>query len=48
LSATTSIDRRDFGFTGNFALDSGGVVIGERIDVEITVEAVRQPAARAA
>ena len=48
FSAVTAIDRRDFGFTGNLALDSGGVVIGARIDVEIEVEAVRQPAVRAA
>ena len=48
FSATTSIDRRKFGFTGNPALDTGGVVIGERIDVEIEVEAVLQPAVRAA
>ena len=48
FSAATTVDRRDFGFTGNLALDSGGVVIGARIDVEIEVEAVRQPAVRAA
>jgi polyisoprenoid-binding protein YceI len=43
FSARTTIDRRDFGITGNLALDSGGGVIGERLDVEIDVEAVRQP-----
>ena len=48
FSAVTAIDRRDFGFEGNLALDSGGVVIGERIDVEIELEAVKQPAVRAA
>ena len=48
FSAKASIDRRDFGFTGSPALDTGGVVIGERIDVEIEVDAVRQPAVRAA
>ena len=48
FSTVAAIDRRDFGFTGTLALDSGGVVIGERIDVEIEVEAVRQPAVRAA
>jgi len=48
FSAKTTIDRRDFGFTGNLALDAGGLVIGERIDVEIEVEAVRQPAVRVA
>ena len=47
FSAVTAIDRRDFGFTGNMALASG-LVIGERIEVEIEVEAVRQPAVRAA
>ena len=41
-------DRRDFEFTGNPALDSRGLVIGERIEFEIEVEAVRQPAARVA
>ena len=45
FSATAAIDRRDFGIIGNLALDSGGVLIGERIDIEIDVEAVRQPAA---
>ncbi len=48
FAATAAIDRRDFGFTGNPALDSGGLVIGERIEVDIEVEAVRQPAARVA
>jgi len=43
FSAKVSFDRRHFGVTGNLALKSG-VVIGERIDVEIQVEAVRQPA----
>ena len=48
FSAQTAIDRRDFGFTGNLALDAGGLVIGERIDVGIEVDAVRQPAVRVA
>jgi polyisoprenoid-binding protein YceI len=45
FSAAAAIDRRTFGIIGNLALDSGGVVIGERVDIEIDVEAVRQPAA---
>lgn len=48
FSATAAIDRRDFGFTGNLALDSGGLVIGEQVEVRIEVEAVRLPAERAA
>lgn len=48
FSATPDIDRRDFGFTGNLALDAGGLVIGDRIEVEIEVEAVRRSSVRAA
>jgi polyisoprenoid-binding protein YceI len=45
FSATAAIRRRDFGASGNVAWDKYGVMIGERIDIEIDVEAVRQPAA---
>jgi hypothetical protein len=37
-------DRRDFGLTWNQALDAGGFVVGEQIDVEIEVQAVWQRA----
>jgi polyisoprenoid-binding protein YceI len=47
FSATAVIDRRKFGIMGNLALDSGGGVIGERVHIEIDVQAVRQPAAAA-
>ncbi len=36
LSATTKINRKDFGLTWNSALETGGVLIGE--DVQITLE----------
>jgi polyisoprenoid-binding protein YceI len=48
FSASAAINRRDFGFIGTPALDAGGLVIGQRIEVEIEVEAVKQPAVRAA
>lgn len=48
FSATTSIDRREFGFTGNLALDAGGLVIGDRIEIAVDVEAVRRSASLAA
>jgi polyisoprenoid-binding protein YceI len=48
FSATTSIDRREFGLTWNQVLETGGVVVGERIDIAIDVEAVRQAAAQVA
>ena len=45
FSAKTAIRRRDFGASRNVAWDNYGIMIGERIDIEIDVEAVRQPAA---
>ncbi len=37
ISATTKINRKDFGLTWNAALETGGILVGE--DVHITVEA---------
>ncbi len=37
LSATTKINRKDFGLTWNAALETGGILVGD--DVHITVEA---------
>jgi len=48
FSAKTTIDRGDFGLTWNQALETGGLVVGERVDLEIEVEAVRQAAAKVA
>lgn len=45
FSAKTTLDRREFGLTWNQLLETGGVVVGDRIDIEIEVEAVRQAAA---
>jgi len=42
FSATTTIDRRDFGLTWNQVLETGGVMVGERLTVNIEIEAVRQ------
>src|SRR6185295_12579766 len=41
FSAKAAIKRRDFGASGSLAWDNYGVMIGERIDIEIEVEAVR-------
>jgi hypothetical protein len=38
FSARTSLDRRDFGLTWNQVLEAGGVLVGERIDVELEVQ----------
>ena len=47
--AKGSIDRKDFGLRWNQVLEAGGVLVGERVDIEIDLEAVRtRESARAA
>jgi len=41
-TATASINRRDFGLTWNKVLDSGGLVVGEEVNIYIEVELVRK------
>lgn len=41
FSATTEIDRTDFGLTWNQALETGGLVVGKSVKVTLEVEAVR-------
>jgi polyisoprenoid-binding protein YceI len=40
-TATTRINRKDFGLLWNHLLDSGGVVIGDDISITIDIEATR-------
>jgi polyisoprenoid-binding protein YceI len=47
FSARTSIDRRDFGLHFNQVLETGGVLVGDTVDIVLEIEAVR-PAAAAA
>jgi polyisoprenoid-binding protein YceI len=42
FTATTEIDREDFGLTWNVALESGGVLVGKKVKIEIEGEAIRQ------
>jgi polyisoprenoid-binding protein YceI len=48
FTATGSLDRKDFGLTWNKALEAGGVLVADRVDVEIELEAVQEAAASAA
>ncbi len=48
FSARTSLDRRDFGLTWNAALEAGGVLVGEKVEISIELEAVKQAAKAAA
>jgi polyisoprenoid-binding protein YceI len=42
-SAKTRINRKDFGMTVNVALETGGILVGEDVDITIDVELIRQP-----
>ena len=41
FSASTEVDREDWGLTWNAALETGGVVVGKRVRIELEVEATR-------
>lgn len=41
FSAETEIDREDFGLTWNQVLETGGVMLGKNVKIEIEIEAVR-------
>jgi polyisoprenoid-binding protein YceI len=41
LTATTKIDRKDFGLTFNMALETGGVLVGEDIAITLEVELIK-------
>lgn len=42
-SATTKINRKDFGLTWNKVLETGGVMVGDEVEITIDVEAVQKP-----
>ena len=48
FTAKTSIDRKDFGLTWNQVLETGGVMVGDRVEIEAEIEAVRQVEAQVA
>jgi polyisoprenoid-binding protein YceI len=48
FTATTSLHRKDFGLTWNQALETGGVLVADRVDVEIELQAIRQAAVKVA
>jgi polyisoprenoid-binding protein YceI len=41
LSATTKINRRDFGLTWNAALETGGILVGEDVTITLDLEFVK-------
>jgi polyisoprenoid-binding protein YceI len=41
LSATTKINRKDFGLTWNATLETGGILVGEEVHITIDVEFIK-------
>ncbi len=42
--AKTSIDRKDYGLSFNMPLEGGGFLVGDRVDITLDVEAVKESA----
>lgn len=46
FSARTSLNRKDYGLVWNQVLETGGVAVGDKVEIDIEIEAVKQvPAA---
>ncbi len=48
FNATTSLSRGEFGLKWNQALEAGGVLVGDRVEIELEVQAVQAAATKAA
>ena len=42
FSATTSFDRTEWGLVWNQALETGGILVGDKVDVSIELELIKQ------
>lgn len=43
FTANTEIDREEWGITWNQAIEAGGVVVGKKVKIELSIEATRTP-----
>ncbi len=48
FSARTSISRKDFGLNWNVALEAGGFLVGDKVEITLEIEAIRKTADAAA
>jgi polyisoprenoid-binding protein YceI len=48
FQAQTSINRKDFGLTWNQALETGGVLVGDKVEISLDVQALKAAKAEAA
>jgi polyisoprenoid-binding protein YceI len=46
VSATTKVNRQDYGVRWNAKLDNGGVVVGDDVNITIDAELIQKPAAK--
>ncbi|MEB2310874.1 MAG: YceI family protein [Sorangiineae bacterium] len=44
FSASTSLNRRDFGLEWNQALEAGGVLVGDKVNLDLEIEVMKQKA----
>lgn len=44
FSASTVIDRKDFGLQWNMVLETGGFLVGDTVKISLDIEAVKQEA----
>jgi polyisoprenoid-binding protein YceI len=42
FTGATKINRKDFGMTWNKALDSGGMIVGDEVEISVEIEIVRK------
>jgi polyisoprenoid-binding protein YceI len=42
FEGTAKINRQDWGLTWNKTLDAGGVVVGDEVKLEITIEGIKR------
>jgi polyisoprenoid-binding protein YceI len=43
FAVSGAISRKDFGLTWNFVLETGGVMVGDKVTIDAEIEAVRLP-----
>jgi polyisoprenoid-binding protein YceI len=48
FAAQTTINRKDFGLAWNQALEAGGVLVGEKVEISLDIQAVKAAATKAA
>jgi len=48
FSARTQISRKEFGLTWNVALEAGGFLVGDKLEISLEIEAIKKAATAAA